>query len=1124
MKARKLTFNCLSIVASLALLLATASVVYAQGGAITGTVASPGGWLLPIQREAKRLLPIQREAKRPLPTGTVVKLFEPGRWDVFGQADVDVDTGTFSLGPVPNGLYVLKAVPPTGSGYTQSEPVPVSVFNAPVDVGVVPLTEPEIFGTVTAPDGVTPVPAEAWVHTLRGMPVQRVEAPGGQFLVGGLPLGTYDLRASPVTDDPYWHSPLRTVAIDGTTQTITLTLSVADVYGVANDHLGNPVPDATVYAVGLAGYGHRRDRTGGSGFYAIGDLRAGTYLLTARPPWYEGALLPPRPISFTLPGATPPYTLTFRAPPKLVTGAVKTNTGDPVMNARVVAHRLDKGGHARTLSRASGDYELRLSDGLWALTVKAISTTVPSEWVYPDPPQLVHFQHNSRPEQKRVDFTVLTADANVIGAVEMPGGGAATRPLTVTVSLHNDEGVGRQAAVTIAAGAISETFDIAVPSGGYRVSVKSHDPAYTGPVVAPIRVLPDTTYDLETLELLERDAIITGTVTDEGGSVIADIPVTAWQPGAPGGARAVTGPGGQYALSVAAGRWHVQPSPGPEQPYIYTGPGERVVISSTGTVSDVDFSLVLATATIAGTLVDEMGNPVTDAEGAALLPFMLEGWASATHVVTRSLHNGAPIEVGIFSISVPSGTYRVAAHFPAGSPYMSTGERRVAVDAGETASVTLTVKEKDARIVGALWDPRNQDVVAGVDAGVAAWAGDNWARTVVDPGNGSYTMTVAAGLWHLGYRVDPASDYVGLMNHKNVPVASGQTVPVPLPVAKRDGAITGTVLGPDGEKLAGARVIADGVGPVVSNLRLSTHSDRHGRFSLALPHGDYHLGATVGVTESIKPALRHVWVPPDGTSGGHVLQFRWPDAVISGTLTITNTSGSSGTVLIWGWSEDDAFVKARVPVTESVGGYSLDVVSNTIWHVGAVYETPSQYWLARETVELEGGGAKQDLVLAGPHGKPAPVAVTFDASQPQRVQLADGTHIYIPAGAMPVEGQVTLHVVPVATLPHQRHASVYRYGYALTAVDEEGHPITEHFNQEVVIGFAYDRRKLWAAGVSEHFLKPAYFSSTTNEWTFPESYVVDTEHNRVVMQIDHFTDFALTGVLGSWVFLPVVLR
>jgi len=213
-----------------------------------------------------------------------------------------------------------------------------------------------------------------------------------------------------------------------------------------------------------------------------------------------------------------------------------------------------------------------------------------------------------------------------------------------------------------------------------------------------------------------------------------------------------------------------------------------------------------------------------------------------------------------------------------------------------------------------------------------------------------------------------------------------------------------------------------------------------------------------------------------------------------------------------------------VPVTHSLGAYSLGVLSNTTWHLGAVYETPGQYWLAREEVTLGADGATQDLLLTGPHPKPAPVVVTFDAAQPQRIALADGTTIYLPAGALPAEGRVTLHVVPIARLPHQRHADVYRYGYAFTAVDAEGQPITEHFNQEVVISFAYEEWELRAAGISEFFLRPAYFSTTETEWTFPESYVVDTEANRVVMQIDHFTDFALTGEPGPRVLLPVVMR
>ena len=164
----------------------------------------------------------------------------------------------------------------------------------------------------------------------------------------------------------------------------------------------------------------------------------------------------------------------------------------------------------------------------------------------------------------------------------------------------------------------------------------------------------------------------------------------------------------------------------------------------------------------------------------------------------------------------------------------------------------LTVKAKDARIVGGLWDPRNEDVVEGVAADVLAWAGGNWVRTAVDTGNGSYALDIASGLWHVGYRVDPRSGYVGLRQHKNVPVPANATVPVPLPVVPRDGALAGTVLGPDGDPLSGAKVIADGIGPEVQNLWLTTYTDEQGLFRLPVPHGVYRLGATVGITDSIK--------------------------------------------------------------------------------------------------------------------------------------------------------------------------------------------------------------------------------------------------------------------------------
>jgi hypothetical protein len=277
------------------------------------------------------------------------------------------------------------------------------------------------------------------------------------------------------------------------------------------------------------------------------------------------------------------------------------------------------------------------------------------------------------------------------------------------------------------------------------------------------------------------------------------------------------------------------------------------------------------------------------------------------------------------------------------------------------------------------------------------------------------------------------------------------------------------------------------------------------------------------VTSSIKPAIKRVIVSQDGTSGDHILQFRLPDATISGTLTISATQGVTGTVLVWAWSDDDGFVRARFPVTDSSGLYTLDVVSGTTWHVGAALETSVDYWAGRANLAVASSDATQDIVLFGPHPKPGPVSVTFDTSQPQRLILADGTHIFIPAWAMPVEGQVTLHILPIATLPHQRHANLFKYGYAFSALDSAGQPVTEHFNQDVVISFQYQESELRRVGLIEHFLKPAYYATTTDQWTFPESYVVDYESNLVVMQIDHFTDFALTATPGQVVFLPIAM-
>ena len=344
---------------------------------------------------------------------------------------------------------------------------------------------------------------------------------------------------------------------------------------------------------------------------------------------------------------------------------------------------------------------------------------------------------------------------------------------------------------------------------------------------------------------------------------------------------------------------------------------------------------------------------------------------------------------------------------------------------------------------------------------------------------------------------------------------------MPLPVAKRDSIIEGIVL-KDGQPLAGAVVAADGFGDRLGQVTLRTHTNDNGLFRLAVPYGTYHLRAAHERDSGwLNPVVKTVVAPPNGTVSGIVLNFRQSDVTLSGMVSMEGGGPVDGRVHIWAYSSDGAATHTSTPIGDA---YQLDLLSNTRWHIGAVLETSDSFYAVRTVINMGTNNETLDLVLAGPFPKPGPVVVSFDAAEPQQLELADGTQIFIPAGAMPVTGTVTLRITPIATLPHQHHARLYKYGYAFIATDETGLPITSNFNQNVIIRFSYDDDELQNLGLLESHLKPAYYSTSTQNWTIPDSYVVDTSNNQVTMQIDHFTDFSLLSGAVYEVFLPMIVK
>ncbi len=1073
-----------------------------NGGQVLGVVDAPDGY--------------------PLPVGTVVRLFDPTVTEVRGLAFPDLNTGAFSLGPVANGLYVVKAVPPEASGLTQSLPVQVLVANSAADAGSLNLTMPQVTGTVEDPE-VNPTLAEVGVWLPDGQIFQKITALKGQFAVGGLPVGSYRLQAAPIGVEPFWRSLPTVITITETSpavpQVIDLALRPADAWGVVLSSFNLPVPGARVVFANAAGQ-MQSVITGLGGNWAVGGLPAGDYQVTILPPDVNSGLVAPDPQTIALPNSDSPYVLKFLAPAKGLSGVVtaQTEPTQPVFHAQVVARQVNRPGLQTALTDVNGAYLMNLGPGLWAVTVRPYSDTLPVEWVYPNPPTLVYFQNTSLPEQSTLDFNVLVADASLQGTVTLPDG--STPPFTVTVGLHNGEGVGRQVLADPADG----SFEIEIPNGAYKFVLRIFSDAYLPPALPEVLLAPGEELDLGTIALLPRDAVITGTLTSDAGLPLAGVPLTAWRPGIPGTLRTLSGAGGEFALAVSAGEWHVLPAPAPSQPYLYQGDSAVVTLAAGEVVGEVNFELQTASARIHGVLVNvDSGSPASEASG----------WASALSSPDAprdgGIVNGAPIVEGVFDIFVPGGSYSVFAYLPAGSPYMSTEEGQVSVQAGETTTVTLLVTPKTALISGALRDFRAPgEPVTGVNGVVYASSGENWAAGPINPATGAYRLQVAGGLWLLNYRIDERL-YTRLGGPLITAVEDDEVQLVNLPVARKDSSLQGVVLDPNGDPLPGAAVVVRGVDPALKETWFHTRTRSDGTFSLPVPHGLYRLGAAGGDPAWLNPVEIEVYAPlPTQFAQLHQLQFRLPDAAVEGSLLVTPTQ-TGGMVWVTAWSDDGGYVQGLFPVEpapeggSAAGTFNLDVSGSTIWHVRAIFETNQYYWIARSDVETQSGITHPvDLVLSGPQFKPAPRVVTFDAAEPQRILLADGTSIYIPAGAMPAEGLVTLRIVPLAGLPQQQHATVFEYGYAFLASDASGQPIEANFNQDVVITFQYHEAAL--NGISELWLKPAYFSTTTNRWTFPSSYVVDSEANTITIQIDHFTDYALTTVPVTRVYIPLLTQ
>jgi hypothetical protein len=737
------------------------------------------------------------------------------------------------------------------------------------------------------------------------------------------------------------------------------------------------------------------------------------------------------------------------------------------------------------------------------------------------------------------------AAATLTGHVLSPGGGASfAAPNRAWVRAANDEGEGN----TVQVDPVDGSFSVEVMPGNNHLHLVLENDLWAPPTTlagSDWYVDPDQTVDVGSLQLLEKQALISGHVVDQNRLGVADIPVRAWRRDGSEVAMTLSGIGGAYALPVISGTWELRAVPPLTSTYVTADSPQRVILPNDTATAIQNLHITLADVTVNGAIVDGDGLPLSTLHGRAYA-------LMSDHGRWRQLGPAVPIVDGLFALHLAaseSTPYRIGAYFPPDVGYTALALVPIEVTAGETLSITLPAAPNNSTISGHFNDQAGQpqlglpgvvNAASNPKGGLGSSGGT--ARDRLNPLDGSFSLDLVStdtsgsggSFWWLRGFVDRVSGYVvqpPRVQKVFLPYndGDGSDATVDFTVAQLDAWIHGTVTDPQGVGVPGALVslhelnIASGLG-----FNDWVLTDSHGDYAAQVPAGAYLVRASK--RGMIAPLPRAVIVAGGGNATAD-LRFRRTNAVISGQVTYLDLPH---TAFIRAYSDSGAHV---FTLAGPHGHYALGVNAGETWHVQAVSEestisgtvTVTTFLKSPRVAVMPNVGLSNiaDLVLAPSDALPDALVLEFNPADDQFFTLSNGAQVIIPAGAMVPAGPVLLAVEPLMALADDGGAQPVSFGYRLQAFDGSHLPIT-HFINPVTLAIPYTAAQLAELGVEPNQLVPSYWDQATSSWKPVPAISVMTDSSGdgvVYMSVDHFTDFALMAVASQyWLSLPQVVR
>ena len=1034
----------------------------------------------------------------------------------------------------------------------------------PIDLGAIRLTRPRIVGVVQKPNGkLVSTQVHIWNDADNYYDETWFDAQSGlDFVFGGMPGGLYYIQADP---PPLWIDPMGwgpsnvlTFTVPPTmAERVTLTLRMPNVTGqvcfpplppVGDPCQGVGGVDVHVFNAGFDDWGTTQD----DGRYTFGGLPLGDFAVEFfLPPDLSMDWRPPHPMTFTL--HTPDEQVNLGRRPlrpadksKVLIGAVHDESGNPIGDARIVAWHEDNGVVVDRGTEPDGAYMMTLGGGVWKVGVKPDHPGV--GWLFdPHNEQWVTFPYTpGYPITKTAFFTVTSlADAfEVTGIITSPDGSDIPQD-SVFAHLCTDEGqcigapVRKNGAFTILALPGPYTFKAEVdPETGWVPPQRNDFPVVVeGNQDLGLFQLRDRANPADMVRVIGR-VIVTGTTTPRG---LGGVPMEAWTDEGDW-AEAETITTGYYSLLLFPGHWHGGPALTEEQQETYLVLRPRIkngYLEAGDVLTNVNFFVQERDAVIRGRAVNlDTEEPITDTDVFVSAEACNVG--GDCRVIDDAVTRG-----GYFQLHLLGGyTYTLSSHVPGGG-YMPGPPVDVFVDRNESVTTTVGLIEAGTQIYGNLVDQDLNNVAIEAYVYGSDSDGKYYVEDSMWPEKPGYTLNVPTPdhnvTWTLSLWVPPETGYVADPTRPQYQVfvySDTAEISRTLYVQKLNQVITGTVTVGGQNPARFVTVFIEGTPDSnCSDVYFETTTDENGEFSAPVLPCNYDVGAY------LPPNLTDQFFPPDPQPWTSMadnpihLNFRPVGGInIFGSLTLRDEGGDTvmlpddTPITVLGWSDDAG---NRVVTGTPTSGYRMRVLTDTTWHVWAVYEDPDNdaiYASDEAVVDVLSHTVRQDLVLTLQDvSLPDPICETFDPSYFYRFSLPAYGHlpsplIEIPAGAMPVTDTVEICATPKQAVA--RGKQLIGFGYALSARDGSGQLITDDFNKSVRLIFYYNEDAL--GNRDPNNLQPAFYSNSRQEWVALTDVYVDPEDQFITGKTDHFTDFGLLSNESEQtqysIYLPLVVK